>query len=86
MASDQSKLELINSVHNVVIPERKKPKKAVASPLIFSMPKTVENMRFIYNPDGTLNKLVIDNKESTEYSFIWNQNMTLHRIQKKETS
>ena len=76
--SDKQKLDLINSVHSPIL-HKKKEKLEVAQ--TFKFPSVVEQIDFVWNPNGTLNKMSLDD---VSYSFVWTQNNSLSRITKRK--
>lgn len=85
MESDRAKLELVRRVQNgdesfVAHKEPTHPQ----SPAIPALSVT-EKMEFTYNPDGTLNTLIVNTENPVEYRFVWNSDSTLSRIIKRET-
>ena len=75
--SDRSKLDLINKVHEPILHI---PKEKLAKAQAVVLPKIVERIDFLWNPNGTLKKIDMND---TSFSFVWTHNDELSQIVKR---
>lgn len=76
MASDREVMNLIEDVRSGRLPvhEESLVESVVAEAVA---PSLKSSIMFLYNPDGTLKTVSMNNRE---FSFIWNSDGTLHKV------